>query len=172
MSFLKAYDESEAATLTEVLAAAYPVIRRLVDPRFFAYAADRFIAAHPPVSPCLSQYGDAFAEFLGCFEPCRAHPYLPDVARLEWAMHRAQDAADAAILDPRLIADVLPDDLERLTFRFHPSVTLLHSPWPVDRIWRAVRPAFMNTLATATRNSSGWSEWGKRPRTATASTKR
>src|SRR4029077_251595 len=36
------------ASLTAVLESAYPVVCRLVDRRFFAYAADTFIRRHPP----------------------------------------------------------------------------------------------------------------------------
>jgi hypothetical protein len=40
-------------TLTEVLASTFPVVRRLVDARFFAYAADRYIRTEPPTSACV-----------------------------------------------------------------------------------------------------------------------
>jgi hypothetical protein len=134
---LAIYRHHVAETLGDLLQAVYPVVCRLVDARFFAYAADRFIAAHPPTSPCLFEYGEAFADFLAYFEPCRALTYLPDVARLEWALNRAEHADDAATLDVRLLGEVPAEDFDRLTFRLHPSVTLLRSPWPIDRIWRA-----------------------------------
>ena len=133
---LAIYRHHVSATLTDALKAAYPVVCRLVDERFFAYAADRFIAAHPPTSPCLSEYGDALADFLADFEPCRHLPYLPDVARLEWAMIRALNADDAPSLDHRALRDVSVADLPNLRLRFHPSLTLVASPWPIDRIWR------------------------------------
>ena len=134
---LAIYRHHVGETLTGLLKDVYPVVCRLVDARFFAYAADRFIAAHPPKSPCLFEYGDTFADFLERFAPCRHLPYLPDVARLEWAMSRAHHADDLTPLDPRLLGEVSGDDLERLTFRVHPSVALLTSRWAVDRIWRA-----------------------------------
>lgn len=134
---LAIYRHHVADTLTDLLKDVYPVVCTLVDERFFAFAADRFIAAHPPTSPCLVEYGEPFADFLGGFQPCRHLTYLPDVARLEWAMSRAQHADDANALDPHMLADVPADDLARLTFRFHPAVTVLSSPWPIDRIWRA-----------------------------------
>jgi putative DNA-binding protein len=124
-------------TLTEALAATYPVVRRLVDERFFAYAADRYIRRHPPTSPCLSEYGASFARFLGAFPACRHLAYLPDVARLEWALNRALYAEDGTPLDPQRLASVPAALLPRLTFRLEPSISYLGSPWPVDRIWRA-----------------------------------
>lgn len=128
------------ATLTAALAATYPVVSRLVDERFFAYAADRYIREHPPAGPCLFEYGASLPEFLAAFPPCRDLVYLPDVARLEWAMNRALHAADAAPLDPDRLRAVAPEATPRLRFRLHPSVSLLASAWPIDRTWRANQP--------------------------------
>jgi len=127
-------------TLTDALGATYPVVRSLVDARFFAYAADRYVHEQPPAGPCLFEYGETLPDFLATFPPCRHLEYLPDVARLEWAINRALHAEDAVALDPRWLASVPPDDVGRLTFRLHPSVSLVESPWPVDRIWRANQP--------------------------------
>jgi hypothetical protein len=66
--------------------------------------------------------------------------YLPDVARLEWALTRAESAPDAAPLDARALAAVDRPDAPRLRFGFDPSYALLRSPWPLDRIWRANQP--------------------------------
>ena len=137
---LAIYRHHVSATLTELLTDIFPVVVRIVHERFFAYAADRFIATHPPTSPCLAEYGAAFADFLSEFEPCRHLAYLPDVARLEWAMSHAADVHERSPLDPRLLTDVEPDHLDRLTFRVQPSCVLLRSDWPIDRIWRANQP--------------------------------
>jgi len=137
---LAIYRNHVLATLTEALGAAYPVVVRLVDERFFAYAADRYIREHPPSGPCLFEYGESLPDFLATFPPCRHLAYLPDVARLEWALNRALYADDAVRLDPRWLAAIPPDELGRLTLRLHPSVSLLESPWPVDRVWQANQP--------------------------------
>jgi hypothetical protein len=137
---LAVYRHHVAATLCDALKAAYPVVCRLVDERFFAFAAHGFIAAHPPASPCLFEFGALFPDFLAGFEPCRHLAYLPDVARLEWAMTRALHADDATPLDPRALGALGPDEVGGAVFRLDPSLTLLRAPWPVDRIWRANQP--------------------------------
>jgi hypothetical protein len=124
------------ATLTDVLEATYPVVCRLVDERFFRYAADEYVRRHPPVSPCLFEYGSTFADFLASFPPCRGLAYLSDVARLEWAMNVAEHAEDIVLLDGRALQGLDAADAPRLRFAFDPSLTLLESPWPIDRIWR------------------------------------
>lgn len=134
---LAVYRHHVLATLTATLAAAYPVVCRLVDQRFFAYAADAFIRRHLPTEPCLVEYGAGFPDFLASFPACGALPYLPDVARLEWAVHTAAQHADAASLDLARLRRVDPRDMAQLRFVPNPSVALLASPWPVDKIWKA-----------------------------------
>lgn len=134
------YRHHVLTTLTEVLKAAYPVVCRLVDERFFAYAADCYIRQQPPTGPCLFEYGASFPRFLAAFPPCCAFVYLPDVAWLEWAMHAAWYAEDAVPLDRERLHGVAPDDLAGLTFTFDPSVSYVSSPWPLHHIWRANQP--------------------------------
>ena len=133
---LQIYGHHVLTTLTVALESTYPVVCRLVDRRFFAYAADSYIRANPPSGPCLFEYGESFAGFLADFPACRAQRYLPDVARLEWALNVAAHADDAHAVDPSRLTDVAADDMPRLTFQLDPSVSLLASAWPVDRIWR------------------------------------
>jgi len=137
---LAIYRNHVFTTLTEALTSTFPVVVRIVDERFFTYAADRYVREHPPAGPCLFEYGESFPEFLATFPPCRHLEYLPDVARLEWAINQAVHAEDAVALDPRWLAAVPPEEVGRLRLRLHPAMSLLDSPWPLDRIWRANQP--------------------------------
>src|SRR2546421_584408 len=78
-----------------------------------------------------------FPDFLANFPPCRHLAYLPDVARLEWAMNVALHAADATPLTTETARALSAGTLESARLALHPSVTLLASPWPVDALWRA-----------------------------------
>lgn len=151
---LAIYRHHVSATLTEALETTYPVVVRLVDRRFFAYAADQFIRRHPPAGPCLFEYGESLADFLATFPASRHLAYLPDVARLEWALNHALHAEDAAIFDPGWLAALRPDEVGGVRLRLHPSVSLLESPWPIDRIWRANQPG-SNPDATVSLDQGG-----------------
>ena len=137
---LQVYRNNSLITLAAALQATFPVVCRLVDERFFDYAARAFILAHPPRQPRLAEFGDAFAGFLADFPPARSLPYLPDVARLEWAINAAYHAADREALSPQAIAAISPDDYPGLTFTLDPACHLLRSPYPVDALWRANQP--------------------------------
>ena len=134
---LAIYRHHVLTTLTATLESAFPVVCQLVDKRFFAYAADAFIREHPPAGPCLVEYGAVFPEFLEGFPACQGYPYLPDMARLEWAVHQAARVAEVRSLD-RARLDAIPlDDLPALRFLMDATLSYVSSPWPVDRIWRA-----------------------------------
>jgi hypothetical protein len=133
---LQIYRHHVLTSLTDVLQATFPVICRLVDERFFRYAADAYIRQSPPEAPCLFEYGAHFPAFLAAFPPCRDLAYLADVAQLEWSLHMAVHAEVCALLDPAALGRLAAHEVAQLTFQFDPSVTWLRSPWPIDQIWR------------------------------------
>ena len=131
---LRPYRETTLGALADALAAIHPVCERLVGAEPFRALARRCAAERPSRSPDLNDYGE-LADFIAGFAPARALPYLADVARLEWALHRARHVALASPLEPaRLTAD------SRLALA--PGTSLLASPWPVDRIWETNQPGF------------------------------
>jgi hypothetical protein len=134
---LQIYCNNTFSTLTAALKDTFPVVCRLVDERFFDYAAHHYIRADPPTAPRLAEYGGGFAGFLAGFEPARHLAYLPDVARLEWTINAAYHAADARTLDPTRIAALPQERYAALQFIAHPSCRLFASDFPVDRIWQA-----------------------------------
>ena len=133
---LNVHRNNIAASLTAVLAARYPVIRRLVGDDFFGAAAGTFIACHPPQNPALMEFGGAFSVFLAALEPAASLPYLPDIARLEWARHTAFHAADAEPADLSIIARLDPDRMPLLRLSMHPSAAVIGSSFPILSIWR------------------------------------
>ena len=127
----------------KALSASYPVVRRLTGTSFFHAAVDAFVRARPPRSGDLNIYGDAFGDFLGNYTPAAELAYLPDVARLEWALDEAQRARDAPSVPESVLAtlaSVPPERLPALRFELDPSCRLLASPYPILRIWRTNQP--------------------------------
>jgi hypothetical protein len=129
------YRNNVFASLIGALRARYPVIERLVGEEFFQAAASRFIAANPPSTPVLIEFGGRFPAFLESFEPARGLPYLPDVARLEWLMHEAYHAADCEPLTAQRLALIPPEEAGGVSFELHPSAGLIASPYPIVSIW-------------------------------------
>jgi hypothetical protein len=97
-----------------------------------------YLLAHPPSHPSLRWAGARLARFLAeerAAEPFRRRwPFAPDLARLEWALVDAFDAADAEILDRDALAALPPSAWADLRLAFHPSVRLLRLSYPVHRM--------------------------------------
>lgn len=134
---LQVYRNNTRLSLTGALKAVYPVIERLVGEGFFAYAAAQYIARYPSRSGDLHEFGNAFATFLETFAPAAELPYLPDVARLEWAYHEVFHAACHAPLNVLTLAALPTERQGELRFQLHPAARLLKSSFPILRIWQS-----------------------------------
>ena len=134
---LAAYRDQALAGWRAALAAAYPVVARLVGPAFFDEAADRYAARHPSTSGDLHDFGHAFAAFLEAYAPASGLAWLGDVARLEWALHQAAFAADAAPFDFATLAALPPDRQGDVVLQWHPATRRISSPHPILSLWEA-----------------------------------
>lgn len=115
----------------DALALVYPAVARLVGMDAFHRLARQFLR-HPVRR---SGFGADFAEFLSEMRPLRAAPYLPDLARLEWARYRVQQAplgTPPAISRPVVAGEA---DWPWLRFHLHPATALVASVFPLLRIW-------------------------------------
>jgi hypothetical protein len=135
---LRIYRNTCRSTLVETLRMTYPAVDRLVGRDFFEMTAQRFIAAHPARGGYLNEYGAGLAQFLAQSREASSLPYLPDVARFEWALSVAANAEDAPLLDPDALAAVDPEHHASLRFEPHPSISLLELAYPADEIADAV----------------------------------
>ena len=142
-----------AGTLVNALRLSFPAVHALVGADFFAAAAQAFAREQPPRGADLNAYGVTFPQFLQQFEAAATLAYLPDVARLEWAVTRALHASDAQAMDTARLAAVAPSDHERVRFVAHPSISTLRSSFPVDAIWRAVLQRDDEAMAAIDLNS-------------------
>lgn len=133
-SRLRIYENNTRASLTATLMAVFPVTTRLVDERFFRYAASAFIRRHPPHEPRLVRYGEGFPAFLRSFEGLADLPFVAETARLEWAIAEALDVATRPACPlTALNATVTWQSPDML---LQPSLRLLVTAWPALAIWR------------------------------------
>lgn len=132
------YRNTAIATLLGALRLSYPAVQALVGPEFFEGAARLFMEDSPPGSAWLDTYGATFQEFLARMPQASSLAYLPDTARLEWAVNTVLHAPDAKPLDLVRLSQLEEAQRGDVCFVPHPAVRLLQSAFPVDAIWRAV----------------------------------
>jgi hypothetical protein len=137
---LAVYRNNTFSNYRGALREAYPVVLRLVGADFFDHTADAFVRATPSTFGDINVYGAGFGGFLEGFPGARELAYLPDTARLEWAVHSAFQAGDTAPLDFARLAAVPAERLAALCFVLHPSASLIASRWPILAIWRTHQP--------------------------------
>lgn len=124
-------------TLSDTLAATFPVVRQLVGEACFRFLVRGFVLQHPPSEPCLFAYGARLPGYLAHHPTLNGYPYIPDVARLEWTMNEAAHAADERPMPNGALRGLTPRQIPLLTFVFHPSCRLVTSRFPIHDIWRA-----------------------------------
>ena len=132
------YRNTFASALTNALRLSYPAVHRLVAAECFEGAARLFMEEQPPQCANLDEYGAGFAEYLARLPSLAQLAYLPDVARLEWAVNRALHALDAQPLDIARLAALAEDEQACVCFAPDPGVGLVRADYPADAIWRAV----------------------------------
>ena len=135
---LAAYRGNASAIAERALAAAFPTVQQLMGEESFAQLARALWQRFPPQRGDLTLYGDALPAWIELDPQLASEPYLADVARIDWAVHVIEHAADVAQPPPGL--ERLGDtDPSRLRVRLRPGLALIASRWPVVAIWQAHR---------------------------------
>jgi Putative DNA-binding domain len=119
----------------DVLAARYPVVRRLVGDESFRAMALRFIAREPSRSAALEDHGDAFPCFLRSRGKAASIEYVADIAELEMVRGKARHAADARPAGAQAFSSLSIKQLKGTRVELHPSVFLVASRFPIVTIW-------------------------------------
>jgi len=141
------YRNNVIASLIRSLATRYPVVRRLLWEESFDSVARLYVAAHPPRSPVMLEYGDGFPAFIRSFGQDASLHYVADIAALESARRQAYHAGDAVPAGRGVFDGLTPEDAANLRLALHPSTILLTSRFPVVSIWEANQPDGDNEIA-------------------------
>ncbi len=132
----KVYQSNGHALAGNALRAAYPVMAQLLGDESFDALARAHWHAQPPLRGDAAQWGGTLANWVQASDPLAAEPYLPDVATLEWALHRAASAADG-VSDAASFALLTEHDPAHLLLLLSPGCATLRSAWPVVSIVNA-----------------------------------
>jgi Putative DNA-binding domain len=131
---LRAYRANAQALAESALLGTYPVIRQLIGNDNFRHIAEDFWQAMPPERGDLAQWGRKLPEYLPQVPQLQAllqdHPYLSDVARVEWALHAAATASDAD-LDAASFQLLASQDPAQLRLLLSSGCALIRSPYPI-----------------------------------------
>jgi hypothetical protein len=124
----------------DALRAAFPSVAGAVGDTRFAAVAIAFVRAHPPSSPVLVAYGDAFPSFLRARGRDPDGRRLADLASLDALWLAAHVAPDADPLPASAVAALPPQALGALRARPHPAARWASfADGAIVSAWRASR---------------------------------
>lgn len=125
------YSSGYLARLVEAVENDYPALRRILGEGPFRSLVARYVRQCPPRSYDVGRVGDRLAGFLEADLLMKELPFLPDLARLEWAFAEAFVAADDPPLAWEALTRLPPATVAELPLELHSSVTLVRSRWPI-----------------------------------------
>jgi hypothetical protein len=120
---LKVYSDAYRLRLIEALGSNYPRVQQLLGDEAFAQLGIQYVDRHPSNFRSIRWFGGELPRILR--EMHAAQPWLSDLARFEWAIASAFDAADSPVVDVPALGEVPPDRWSELCFETHPSVQRL-----------------------------------------------
>jgi len=138
---LDVYANAYFFRILEVLAKDYPAIEAAIGHDRFHDLVTAYLAAHPPTRFSIRYAGEGLADFIADHADAAAvrdeFPWAENLAALEWAIVDAFDAEDAPHLTRDDLARIPPDRWGGLRFALDPSVRVLRTGWPVNRLREA-----------------------------------
>jgi hypothetical protein len=134
---LRAYTGGYPARIGEAVEEVYPALKHVIGSSAFASLVTRYLPHVPEGVYNLNDVGAALPSFLARDEVARELPFLPDLARLEHAVHRAFHATERSSLPLTIFSDWTLEEWSSAMLEFQPSVALVSSAWPICDIWNA-----------------------------------
>jgi len=129
------YAQMYCARILDALSEDFLRVAAALGPEHFRAVARVYLAGTPSVHPSLRYIGRSFPTFLSTHRDGKMFPFLPDLARLEWARLEVFDACDAVPLQMTDLQAIPPEEWPQLKFCLIPACQILTSAWPIHDIW-------------------------------------
>ena len=158
---LGVYADGYRSRLVDALGNDYPALQGLLGETGFERMMREFVAAHPSRHPNLRWYGGDLDRFLARSARWRRRPLLAELARFEWVLGLAFDAADAPLATAQEFARMPAAHWPGMRLRLHASVQQLWLRSNAPRVWRAASAGVNPPAARMRLMPSGWLIWRK-----------
>lgn len=126
------YRNAYWSRLVEALGNDLPGLKALMGDEAFDRMARAYIAKHPSRHPSIRWAGRQLAQFVAGEAPYRDQPWFADMARFDWALAFAFDAADAPAAGLADLVGVPPEFWGSIRLAFHPTLDAFRISTPVD----------------------------------------
>ena len=136
---LNIYRRAYVGRLVAALRDNFGVLPQVLGDAAFDALARAYIEAHPSRHASIRWFGHRLPAFMAERDDLVPHPALTDLARMEWALRSAFDAADGQAIGVAALAGVVADAWPSLRFDAMLGVQLLELVWNVAPVWRALQ---------------------------------
>jgi len=123
-----------ATSLTAAMCDRFPASAWLVGTEALREAAGAYTRLHPPLQPCIAEYGRDFPQFLARHPRAARVPYVGSFAELEWAVSQASIAVDAQPLSWTELAACGAERLVDSSLIFQPGTHYVRAAWCIDEL--------------------------------------
>lgn len=145
-SRIDVYAHAYRARLIAALRDNHEVLYRAMGDAAFEALALAYIEAQPSRHRSIRWFGDGLAGFMaGAGAAQVEHPSLIDIARMDWALRAAFDAADSTPLAGADLASLAGESWPGLRLHLQPGTGLLEMDWVIEPAWAALRAAESDT---------------------------
>jgi len=134
---LTVHQRHYTTSLVGALLDRFPGTVWLIGSPLVTEAARQFVGLHPPVRPCIAEYGDGFPAFLAQSPPVRHLQYLRDFAELEYRFGQVALEVDRSPLPAIAMASFDHETLAGALIELQPGLRYWHASWPVDALLTA-----------------------------------
>jgi uncharacterized protein (UPF0276 family) len=138
------YQNNVFGAVQDYLKEVYPATRGVVGADFFKQMAQVFIQSSPPSTGNIHFYGEGMSTLCGSFEGLDGLPYLFDLMRYEWALHKSYFSIVSDALDPGVIPQ---EELLTSSVMYNDSVSIICSDYPIYEIQRQSLPTFQGRVS-------------------------
>ncbi|GAB3258966.1 HvfC/BufC family peptide modification chaperone [Chitinimonas naiadis] len=132
------YADAYLLRLDEALRSNYPKLHLLLGDEAFLSLTSSYLQPYPSQRPSIRYFGDALADFLATAPQYTPLPILAELARFEWALGSAFDAADAPVADITALNLLQDEDWPVLQPCFQTAFRLLVQDWNTVAVWQAL----------------------------------
>jgi hypothetical protein len=132
---LDVYRDAYVLRLHECLSVDFKAVLAMVGADEFMTLARDYVAAHPSTHPNVRWFGRHFADFAAAHSLTAGRKAIAEMARFEWALGLATDAADDEPLLVENLAGLDGEQWAALTLSKRASVQRLALSWQVPQAW-------------------------------------
>jgi hypothetical protein len=156
---LAIYSTAYRLRLVDALAANFPRLLQFLERESFDQIARDYIDRFPSRSVSVRWFGDQLPDYLRRKTELLAHPWIAELAAMEWQVAAAFDAADATPLSTAALSRIAPAEWPELRFLLHPAVRQIRLRTNAALIFKALDADSAVPVACLSEQEQAWLIW-------------